>query len=174
MASWLDNLEARLEQSLEAFLRANPEQEALLAQQNRQDQERQRQQQRLALRAEAEQRRQQLLALAAEIQRWQERVEQAERAGAGELAGRARRRRDELMDEGRLHWETLARLGEQLQRLEAPEAAMDRGASAAATPGAAGPVPAKGMPADNLEDDWRRFETQQELERLRRDQDQQR
>ena len=36
-ANWLEELEARLNQQLESFLRANPQQEALLAEQDQRD-----------------------------------------------------------------------------------------------------------------------------------------
>ena len=84
--SWLDELEARLERQLETFLQANPEQEALLADQATRDRLEQLRRNRLELQQQAEVERQSLLQLAVEIRQWQERVERARSAGAAELA----------------------------------------------------------------------------------------
>ena len=69
--SWLDELEARLEQQLAAFLAANPSQEALLGEQEARDRQAQLVGQRRQLQRQAEQERQALLQLAAEIRCWQ-------------------------------------------------------------------------------------------------------
>ena len=87
--SWLDELEARLEQQLAAFLAANPSQEALLGEQEARDRQAQLVGQRRQLQRQAEQERQALLQLAAEIRCWQERVVKARAAGATALAERA-------------------------------------------------------------------------------------
>jgi len=97
---WLDQLEARLEQLLEAFLQANPSQQALLRDQQL---------------AEAQALRRELLQLAAEIQCWRQRVEKAQGAGAHELATQAKRQVDQLMDRGRERWQRLEQLGHDLQ-----------------------------------------------------------
>ena len=87
--SWLDELEARLEQQLEVFLRANPAQEVLLEEQEARDRQARLVGQRRQLQQQAEQERQALLQLADEIRRWQERVVKARAAGATALAERA-------------------------------------------------------------------------------------
>ena len=97
---WLDQLEARLEQLLEAFLQANPSQQALLRDQQL---------------AEAQALRRELLQLAADIQCWRQRVEKAQGAGAHELAAQAKRQVDQLMDRGRERWQRLEQLGHDLQ-----------------------------------------------------------
>jgi len=97
---WLDQLEARLEQLLEAFLQANPSQQALLRDQQL---------------AEAQALRRELLQLAADIQCWRQRVEKAQGAGAHELAAQAQRQVDQLMDRGRERWQRLEQLGHDLQ-----------------------------------------------------------
>lgn len=152
-SSWLEELEARLERQLASFLRANPAQETLLADQEQRDRQERLRQERLTLRQEAELQRRGLLELAAEIRRWQERVERARSAGSLELAGRAEAHVGELMEQGRSRWQELTALGErfnaveeQLQQLQAPSR------------------PA----ATDLEAAWARFESDQELEALRR------
>jgi len=97
---WLDQLEARLEQLLEAFLQANPSQQALLRDQQL---------------AEAQALRRELLQLAAEIQCWRQRVEKAQGAGAHDLAAQAQRQVDQLMERGRERWQRLEQLGHDLQ-----------------------------------------------------------
>jgi hypothetical protein len=52
--SWLDDLESRLDSQLEAFLRSSPAQEALLAEQERQDRLSQLRSQRLDLQQQAD------------------------------------------------------------------------------------------------------------------------
>lgn len=141
---WLEQLEARLEQQLEAFLQANPAQEALLQEEERREQK-QRQKQRLL---QAEALRSELLQIAAEIRQWRDRSERARSAGAADLATRADRQVNQLMERGRLRWQALEQLGQEVQNSASPER---RG-------------------AEPLDQAWARFELEQELEALRRQQ----
>ena len=136
---WLDELEARLEQLLDAFLQANPSQQALLRDQQL---------------AEAQALRSELLQLAAEIQRWRQRVDKAKGAGANDLAAQAQRHLDQLMERGRGRWQRLEQLGYDLQGCAGTEARA--------------PTPAPAQPSDPLDQAWARFEIEQDLERLRR------
>ncbi|MFM7675248.1 MAG: hercynine metabolism protein [Synechococcus sp.] len=177
--SWFDDLEARLEQQLNEFLRANPEQEARLAEQEQLERREELRRRRLALTAQAERSRQELLRLAAEIRQWQERTGRARAAGATELAERAARHGEELMEQGRRRWEELAALG---QAFAANEAALEElnqarpatgtggGPRVGSTAAAPGPEasPAGAPNPDTLEADWAAFETRQELEALKR------
>jgi len=165
----MEELEARLNQQLESFLRANPQQEALLAEQAQRDRQQRLLHERLKLRQEAELQRQGLLRLAGEIRQWQERSERARGAGAEELAARAEAHITTLMEQGRNRWQTLAELGERFAAVER-ELAELTAAPTPPAPGRSGERVADGM-ADGmaeLEQDWRRFEAQQELEALRR------
>ena len=164
-SSWLEELEARLNQQLESFLRANPQQEALLAEQAQRDRQQRLLNERLKLRQEAELQRQGLLRLAGEIRQWQERSERARGAGAEELAARAEAHIATLMEQGRNRWQTLAELGERFAAVER-ELADLTAAPTPPAPGRSGERVADGMA--ELEQDWRRFEAQQELEALRR------
>lgn len=164
-SSWLEELEARLNQQLESFLRANPQQEALLAEQAQRDRQQGLLNERLKLRQEAELQRQGLLRLAGEIRQWQERTERAKGAGAQELASKAEAHVATLMEQGRSRWQTLAELGERFAAVERELADL----TAAPTPPAPshpGESVADGMA--ELEQAWKRFESQQELEALRR------
>jgi len=163
--SWMEELEARLNQQLESFLRANPQQEALLAEQAQRDRQQDLLGERLNLRQEAELQRQGLLRLAGEIRQWQERTERARSAGAEELATKAEAHIATLMEQGRNRWQTLGELGERFAAVERDLAELT------ATPSSPAPTRAAGSVADGmaeLEQAWRRFESQQELEALRR------
>ena len=163
--SWMEELEARLNQQLESFLRANPQQEALLEEQAQRDRQQRLLHERLKLRQEAELQRQGLLRLAGEIRQWQERSERARGAGAEELAARAEAHIAALMEQGRNRWQTLAELGERFAAVERELAELNAAPTQPA-PGRSGELVADGMA--ELEQDWRRFEAQQELEALRR------
>jgi len=164
-SSWLEELEARLNQQLESFLRANPQQEALLAEQAQRDRQQGLLNERLKLRQEAELQRQGLLRLAGEIRQWQERTERAKGAGAQELASKAEAHIATLMEQGRSRWQTLAELGERFAAVER-ELAELTAAPTPPSPGHPGESVADGMA--ELEQAWKRFESQQELEALRR------
>ena len=174
--SWLDDLESRLESQLEAFLRSSPAQEALLAEQERQDRLGQLRRQRLELQQQAEQQRQELLQLAVDIRQWQERVERARSARATDLANRAETHIASLMERGRLRWQGLAELGQQFTALEWELTELGRqAANGSGSGGGQGPAstndsnPEATTPEPaNLDSDWAAFEAQQELEELRR------
>jgi hercynine metabolism protein len=173
--SWLDQLEARLDKTLEEFLKANPQQEALLAEQAARERQQRLGRDRLSLRTEAEQQRHGLMRLAEDIRSWQERVERAKRAGALDLAGRAEAHIATLMDQGRARWQTLAELGERFAAVERElgELAAKAGATTRTPPSGGGNTSeeAKTRPqptGENLAADWAAFESQQELEELRR------
>jgi hercynine metabolism protein len=152
--SWLDELEARLEQQLAAFLAANPSQEALLGEQEARDRQAQMVGQRRQLQRQAEQERQALLQLAAEIRCWQERVVKARAAGATALAERAEAHQQALMEQGRQRWQRLGELGVSFAAVERELSELE---SRPRQPR-----------ASSLEQDWANFETEQALEELRR------
>ena len=156
-ADWLEQLEARLEQQLEAFLRANPAQEALLQEQERL--ERKQRQKQLLLQAQAL--RSELLQIAAEVRQWRDRSDRARNAGATDLATRADRQVAQLMERGRLRWQALEQMGREVQ---------NNTAAAAAQPTAAANTSPASSANQPLDQAWARFELEQELEALRRQQ----
>jgi hercynine metabolism protein len=158
MNSWLEELEARLDQQLESFLRTNPQQEELLRGQAARDRQRQLLAERVRLRQQAEEQRQQLLKLAEEIRQWQGRIGRARSAGAGELAGRAEDHVAGLMDQGRQRWQALTDLGQRFTSVEQELAELASQRSSSSAP----------APTPDLEADWARFEAQQELQELKR------
>ena len=157
-ADWLEQLEARLEQQLESFLRANPAQEALLQEQERL--ERKQRQKQLLLQAEAL--RSELLQIAAEVRQWRDRSDRARQAGATDLATRADRQVAQLMERGRLRWQALEQLGQEVRNNTAAQAAPQPTAAANTSPSSPANAP--------LDQAWARFELEQELEALRRQQ----
>jgi hercynine metabolism protein len=154
MANWFDDLEARLNQQLEAFLQANPAQQARLEQQEAQELQQRLGQQRLRLQQQAQQQRQDLLTLASDIRQWQGRVSKARQAGATALAARAEAHLGSLMLQGRQRWQQLAELGAEFAALEARLEQLRSQSQQAAGSG--------------LEADWAAFEAEQELHELRR------
>ena len=171
--SWLDDLEARLESQLEDFLRTNPDQEALLAEQERRDRQEALRRQRLQLQEEAERARAALLQLASDIRCWQERVAKARRAGAEELANRAETHVAGLMEQGRQRWQTLTELGQRFGAVEWELSQLGRQATGAAAPSATAPpagasaAEAGGGAGSDLGEAWAAFEAQQDLEALK-------
>ncbi len=168
-SDWFSRLEQQLEQQLESFLRANPEQEQLLHQQEHKERQQRLRRRRLELQTSAEQSRAELLQLAGEIGEWQRRVERARAAGADALAARAELHVAKLSARGRDRWQALAELGVAFRQLEADlSAPAEPGNAAGADAGAANGAPAD--PRVDLDQAWADFEDQQELERLRRNQ----
>ena len=170
-SSWFEQLEAKLEQQLEAFLRANPAQDALLRDQAQQDQRQRLLRQRLDLQQQAETLRAELLALAGNIQQWQGRLGRARQAGATDLAERAEAPCRDLMEQGRRRWQRLEDLGREFSELESAlqDAQVATGsARPQAERRAAPPNEASNASPDDLDRSWARFEAEQELEELRR------
>ena len=95
-----------------------------------------------------------LLKLSKDISAWSERVQRARAAGAHDLASRAETHLSHLMGQGRAQWQALAALGEEAQQLKQELAAAKQP-----------PKTTTGKAAD-LEEAWRRFEAEQELDEL--------
>lgn len=154
MSNWLEQLERELDERLSAFLRNNPVQNQLFQDQHQQDRAQALQRQRQQLQQDAEQLRGQLLTLVTEVRAWTDRIDRARRAGALDLAQRAQAHLDGLMAQGRTQWTDLANLGRRFSEVEAQLQELSRQAQSS-RPG--------------LDDDWARFEAEQELEQLRRE-----
>ena len=154
MSNWLEQLERELDQRLSAFLRNNPVQNQLFQDQHQQDRAQALQRQRQQLQQDAEQLRGQLLNLVTEVRAWTDRIDRARRAGALDLAQRAQAHLNGLMAQGRTQWTDLANLGRRFSEVEAQLQELSRQAQSS-RPG--------------LDDDWARFEAEQELEQLRRE-----
>ncbi len=161
--SWFEQLEAQLEQQLEAFLSSRPEQRQLLVEEEQRERQQRLKRRQHEVQAEAERLRRALLELATEITQWQGRVERARAAGASALADQAEARLRQLMGLGRDRWQALSSLGDEFRRLDADLAALQReqeqqaataaasGAPAQAGSGERGPGPAGATPGSQAE-----------------------
>jgi len=158
--SWLEELEARLEQQLEAFLANNPAQDALLREQEGRDRQARLIGRRRQLQLDADRLRQGLLERASEIRQWRQRLERARAAGAHDLAARAETHLGTLMEQGRRQWQQLEGLGEEFGQLEQHLRDLSQQARQA-------PSGNQAAAESDLERAWAAFETEQELERLR-------
>lgn len=169
--SWFEQLEARLDQQLEAFLRANPAQEALLQTQEHCDRSQRLQQRRQELSEQADGLRAELLQQAARIQQWQARVQRARQAGANDLAARAEAHVATLMEQGRQRWQLLEALGQAYAELELSlqqEQSLHHAPTAGYTDDSVRTEPGGRAGTPDLEQAWARFEAELELEQLRR------
>jgi len=153
--TWLDELERNLEERLDAFLRSNPDQDRLLNEQHLQDRQRNLNSRRDQMQIQARDLRRQLLSLAEQVQAWGERTKKARTAGAEDLALRAEKHVNSLMNQGRDLWNELDALGQSFRDLDQQISALNQRASEQ-----------KGQ--RSLDEDWALFEARQELEELRR------
>ena len=153
--TWLDQLERKLEERLDAFLSSNPDQDRLLQEQHLQDRQRDLNSRRDQMQIQARDLRRQLLSLAEQVQAWGERTQKARNAGAEDLALRAEKHVNSLMDQGRDLWNELEELGQSFRDLDQRISGLNRKVSQQ-----------KGH--RSLDEDWALFEAHQELEELRR------
>ena len=153
--SWLDQLEQNLEERLDAFLHSNPDQDRLLQEQHLQDRQRDLSSRRDLMQIQARDLRRQLLSLAEQVQAWGERTRKARNAGADDLALRAEKHVQTLMDQGRDLWNELDELGLNFRDLDQQISSLNQKAS-------------QQRGHRSLDEDWALFEAQQELEDLRR------
>ena len=153
--TWLDQLERNLEERLDAFLRSNPDQGRLLNEQHLQDRQRNLNSRRDQMQIQARDLRRQLLSLAEQVQAWGKRTNKARNAGAEDLALRAEKHVNSLMNQGRDLWNELDALGQSFRDLDQQISSLNQRASEQ-----------KGH--RSLDEDWALFEARQELEELRR------
>ena len=155
MSTWLEQLERELDKRLSEFLRNNPIQDQLFQDQHQQDRAMALKRQRRQLQQDAEEQRRQLLDLADQVKDWRERIQRADRAGATDLADRARHHLNQLMTQGRHLWSDLENLGRRFEEVDGQLAALSRQPQSANQ--------------KDLDCDWAMFEAEQELKRMRRD-----
>ena len=153
--TWLDQLERNLEERLDAFLRSNPDQDRLLQEQHLQDRQSDLCRRRDQMQLQARDLRRQLLSLAEQVQAWGARSDKAHDAGADDLAQRAKDHVSTLMNQGRVLWTELDRLGQSFKDLDRQISDLNQQAS-------------QQSGQRSLDEDWALFEAHQELEELRR------
>ena len=155
MSTWLEQLERELDKRLSEFLRNNPIQDQLFQDQHQQDRAMALKRQRRQLQQDAEEQRRQLLDLADQVKDWRERIQRADRAGATDLADRARHHLNQLMTQGRHLWSDLENLGRRFEEVDGQLAELSRQPQSANQ--------------KDLDRDWAIFEAELELTRMRRD-----
>ena len=155
MSTWLEQLERELDKRLSEFLRNNPIQDQLFQDQHQQDRAMALKRQRRQLQQDAEEHRRQLLDLADQVKDWRERIQRADRAGATDLADRARHHLNQLMTQGRHLWSDLENLGRRFEEVDDQLAELSRQPQSANQ--------------KDLDRDWAIFEAELELTRMRRD-----
>jgi uncharacterized protein (TIGR04376 family) len=183
-----DDLSRFLENRLEEFLRNNPhlELEALLEQLRQQEEDT------LKLIAELQlqekQSQDEILTTAQEIQRWHIRIQKAKTAGREDLAAAAGEREVALLREGNQRWgqmqglkeritqsqELLRKIQQRRQEVQAKAAEAQTARAQAQTQQRLetnswqNPTSSYSSSFDDLEDKFRRWETQDELEKMKR------
>ena len=155
MSTWLEQLERELDKRLSEFLRNNPIQDQLFQDQHQQDRAMALKRQRRQLQQDAEEHRRQLLDLADQVKDWRERIQRADRAGATDLADRARHHLNQLMTQGRHLWSDLENLGRRFEEVDDQLAELSRQPQSANQ--------------KDLDRDWAIFEAELELTHMRRD-----
>jgi uncharacterized protein (TIGR04376 family) len=186
----LAELSAFLEQRLDEFLKAHPEIELSLLDEELRQQEIQTRRSVTELQSQQQRLEAEILATAQEIKRWYERTGKAKAAGREDLAQGAQARQDTLLKQGNQQWEQrqivrgrlqqtqtllqqlLTRRQEVQQQLEQQRAQQQRSPNAARrapTPNPSGTHTSNATAQeDDLEAKFRRWELDAELEALKR------
>jgi uncharacterized protein (TIGR04376 family) len=186
----LAELSAFLEQRLDEFLKAHPEIELSLLDEELRQQEIQTRRSVTELQSQQQRLEAEILATAQEIKRWYDRTSKAKAAGREDLVQGAQARQDALLKQGNQQWEQrqivrerlqqtqtllqqlLTRRQEVQQQLEQQRAQQQRSPNAARrapTPNPSGTyTPQATAQEDDLEAKFRRWELDAELEALKR------
>ncbi|MBR8836112.1 MAG: TIGR04376 family protein [Stigonema ocellatum SAG 48.90 = DSM 106950] len=184
-----DDLSRFLENRLEEFLRNNPhlELEALLEQLREQEEDTLRLIADLQLQEKRSQ--EEILSTAQEIQKWHIRIDKAKVSGRQDLAAAAQQREAELLRLGNQHWGQMQGIKERItqtkelmrkiqQRRQEVQAKATEAQTARAkaqqkqqrleTPGWGNQTSSYSRGLDDLEEKFRRWETEDELEQMKR------
>ncbi|MBF2096882.1 MAG: TIGR04376 family protein [Gloeomargaritaceae cyanobacterium C42_A2020_066] len=175
--AWWDDLDQYLSARLDDFLRQHPSLEWQVSMDRLTAQEAQTLKLLQSLQQESHQTRQRILETATEIQRWHERIGQAQAAGRPDLAHAAEARKTELFQQGNQLWSQMGVLktrSEQAQTLletirqQRQTTAQQRPAAPESPPPASAAAGRPVSPSDPLESAFEKLETEQELQALRR------
>jgi uncharacterized protein (TIGR04376 family) len=179
-----DDFSRFLEERLDEYMRANPQLELLALEQNLREQEEETLQLMTNLKLEERQIQDKILELAREIQLWHARIEKAKAANRLDLAEPAQKHEGELLMQGNQLWGQMEMLKQRIQqtqelqqqiqqrRKEVQIKVSEAQASRAAGTGTTTSIPNEATTAprstEALEQDFRRWEAEQELEQLKR------
>lgn len=183
-----DDLNRFLEERLDEFLRNNPHLEINAIIEQLKEQERDTLKRIINLEAEEKQLQQQILSLAQDIQTWHSRVQKAQNAGEQELAQKAATREASLLHQGNVIWKQMEGVKQQivqakelLQQIEqqkkeaqikaqtiAQNQAKSNYQNDSATQGWQESTRTYDKYSDPLEKTFQQWETNQELEQMKR------
>jgi uncharacterized protein (TIGR04376 family) len=179
-----DDFNQFLEARLEEFLREHPELELQAIEEQLREQEADARRTLVDLKGQEGRLQAQILETAQDIQRWHGRIQKVEAAGELKLAAAAREREAELLRQGNQLWGQMAGVKARSQQLEtllgqiaARRQEVKAKAAAQKTqttqqsptpPPSWTPTPPPRSPYDPLEEKFRRWETDSELEELKR------
>jgi len=179
-----DDFSQLLEARLEEFLRNNPQLELQALQENLREQEEDTSRLLIDLQAQEKQLQTEILNTAQEIQRWHGRIEKARAAGRQDLAQAAQEREAALLRQGNQRWGQMEVLKQRIQQTEELQRKIQsrqqevqdkiKQAEAASTSSSANRQATNGWyhtphsNPDPLEETFRRWEMDEELEELKR------
>jgi uncharacterized protein (TIGR04376 family) len=177
-----EDLSQFLETRLEEFLRNNPHLELLALEESLQEQENETLQLLNDLRSREQHTQADILTTAQEVQRWHLRIEKAKAAGRLDLAQLAQERETALLREGNQRWGQMKLTQERLRQTEAllrqiqirrqevrAKAEQAKTAQESGTPGwSQRSHPNLHQQPDPLEEKFKRWETEDELEQMKR------
>jgi uncharacterized protein (TIGR04376 family) len=171
-----------LEQRLEEYLRDHPQLELQVLDENLREQEADTQRLIIELQAQQKQSEQDILATAQDIQRWHSRIAMAQSAGRPDLVEAAQEREAALLRQGNQRWgqmqsvktqieqsqELLVQIQSRRQEVQQRQTQAQAASPASSIPRGWSQSSSYGEP-DPLEEKFRRWETEAELERLKRE-----
>ena len=186
--SVFDDMNRFLEERLEAFLRAHPHLELQVLEDKLQEQALEAARSLQQLQAQEEKQQQAILATAEDIQRWHERSKKAEQANRNDLVTAAQEREATLLRQGNQQWGHLEVIKERIQQLQSLQKKIalrqeevktkrrtmqDQQQAAAPsqqqqTASRMWSQPSFSDAPDPLEEQFRRWEMDEELEQLKR------
>nr|AUG32449.1 hypothetical protein PLO_454 [Paulinella longichromatophora] len=159
--NWFEKLESQLNEQLESFLSSNPEQKKLLDQEELEERQRKLSKRHTKLKKETELLQQELLGLAPKIDHWKNKLKQAQQRKEWKLIEEASRYEKDLMNRGNIQWQALKELEFELVQLKYTLKQIEEINSQRF-------LKKDSAKESHLENSWDQFETQQELEYLRR------
>jgi uncharacterized protein (TIGR04376 family) len=182
--SLFEDISRFLEQRLEEYLRDHPQLELQVLDENLREQETDTQRLIIELQAQQKQTEQDILATAQDIQRWHGRIAMAQSAGRPDLMEAAQEREAALLRQGNQRWGQMQSVKTQIEQTQGllaqiqsrrQEVQQRQSQTQAASRASADSIPrgwSQSSPygePDPLEEKFRRWETEAELERLKRE-----
>ncbi len=181
-----DDFSRFLEERLDEYMRANPQLELMVLEEKLREQEEETLQLMTELKREERQVQDKILELAHEIQLWHTRIEKAKAANRLDLAEPAQKHEENLLRQGNQLWGQMEMLKQRIQQTQelqqqiqqrrkevqakvaANQSTSTAGSPPTGTPRSSSSGSTPPPSADRLEQEFRRWEAEQELEELKR------